>query len=138
MSQHRLTADKREIKDSPKLPSVTSAIRETLYTISSLISEQCIGSKNGGLNIKKLSKTLFNQLNSYMNKKARPLESSIFNYYFNDSNGDDVLDSLEEYQNSDGGFGRGIEPDFKLIQSSPMATSIGLRYLSMLDNSDRE
>ncbi len=37
----------------------------------------------------------------------------------------------------DGGFGRGIEPDFKLIQSSPMATSIGLRYLSMLDNSDR-
>ncbi|GAF98775.1 unnamed protein product, partial [marine sediment metagenome] len=51
MSQHRLTADKREIKDSPKLPSATSAIRETLYTISSLISEQCIGSKNGGLNI---------------------------------------------------------------------------------------
>lgn len=94
--------------------------------------------KNGGLTVKKLSRTLFNQLNSYMNKKARPLESAIFNYYFNDSSGDDILDSLEEFQNSDGGFGRGIEPDFKLKQSSPMATSIGLRYLSMLDNSDRE
>ena len=87
--------------------------------------------------MKKLSKTLLNQLNSYMNTEARPLERSIFNYYFNDSSSDDILDSLEAFQNSDGGFGRGIEPDFKLIQSSPMATSIGLRYLSKLDNNDR-
>jgi len=100
--------------------------------LAHLYRSSALGSKNGGLNVKKLSKTLFNQLNSYMNKKARPLESAIFNYYFNDSSGDDILDSLEEFQNSDGGFGLGIEPDFKLIQSSPMATSIGLRYLSML------
>jgi len=87
--------------------------------------------------MKKLSKALLNQLNSYMNTEARPLERSIFNYYFNDSSSDDILDSLETFQNSDGGFGRGIEPDFKLIQSSPMATSIGLRHLSELDNNDR-
>ena len=31
--QLRLTADKREIKDFPKLPSATSFIRETLYAI---------------------------------------------------------------------------------------------------------
>ncbi|NNU77861.1 hypothetical protein [Clostridium estertheticum] len=87
--------------------------------------------------MKKLSKTLFEQLNSYMDTDARPLEKSIFNYYFNDSSGDDILDSLEAFQNTDGGFGKGIEPDFKLIKSSPMATAIGLRYLSKLDNSDR-
>ncbi|GCD10547.1 hypothetical protein [Clostridium tagluense] len=87
--------------------------------------------------MKKLPKTLLNQLNTYMNTEVRPLERSIFNYYFNDSSGDDILDSLETFQNSDGGFGNGIEPDFKLIQSSPMATSIGLRYLSKLDNNDR-
>ncbi|MBU3174896.1 hypothetical protein KPL47_00780 [Clostridium estertheticum] len=87
--------------------------------------------------MKKLSKALFEQLNSYMDTDARPLEKSIFNYYFNDSSGDDILDSLEAFQNTDGGFGKGIEPDFKLIKSSPMATSIGLRYLSKLDNSDR-
>ena len=87
--------------------------------------------------MKKLSKTLFNQLNIYMGTKARPLERSIFNYYFNDSSCEDILDSLEAFQNSDGGFGRGIEPDFKLIQSSPMATSIGLRYLSKLESSER-
>ena len=35
------------------------------------------------------------------------------------------------------GFGKGIEPDFKLIQSSPMTTPIGLRHLSKIDQSDR-
>ncbi|MGY0372000.1 hypothetical protein [Clostridium sp. JNZ J1-5] len=87
--------------------------------------------------MKKLSKTILNQLNIYMNREARPLERAIFNYYFNDSSGDYILDALEAFQNSDGGFGGGIEPDFKLIQSSPMATSIGLRHLSRLDNNDR-
>lgn len=84
-----------------------------------------------------LSEAIFNKLNSYMNKEARQLEKSIFNYYFNNSSSDNILDSLEAFQNSDGGFGQGIEPDFKLIQSSSMATSIGLRYLSKIDNSDR-
>jgi len=87
--------------------------------------------------MKKLSKTLINHLNSYMNTEARPLERSVFNYYFNGSSSDDILDSLEAFQNSDGGFGQGIEPDFKLIHSSPMATSIGLRHLSIIDNNDR-
>jgi hypothetical protein len=87
--------------------------------------------------MRKLSETLLSKLDSYMNTEARPLEKSIFNYYFNGSSGDDILDSLETFQNLDGGFGQGIEPDFKLIHSSPMATSIGLRHLSMLDNSDR-
>jgi len=31
---HRLTADKREIKDFPKLPSATSFIRKTLVAIA--------------------------------------------------------------------------------------------------------
>ncbi|MBU3143817.1 hypothetical protein [Clostridium sp. CF012] len=87
--------------------------------------------------MKKISKNLLNQINNFMNTEARPLERSIFNYYFNDSSADDILDSLGTFQNLDGGFGRGIEPDFKLIESSPMATSIGLRYLSKLDNSDK-
>lgn len=87
--------------------------------------------------MKEISKAIFDQLNNYMNTKARPLERSIFNHYFNKSGENDILDSLEAFQNSDGGFGNGIEPDFKLVQSSPMATSIGLRHLSNIDNSDR-
>ena len=87
--------------------------------------------------MKRLSSTLLNKLNRYMNTEARPLENSIFNYYFNHRSSEDILDSLEAFQNSDGGFGRGIEPDFKLMDSSPMATSIGLRHLSIIDNNDR-
>ena len=93
--------------------------------------------KGRNLNMKKISKTLLNKINSYMNKKARPLERAIFNNYFNDSSTDAILDSLEAFQNSDGGFGQGLEPDFKLLHSSPIATSIGLRHLSKIENSDR-
>ena len=87
--------------------------------------------------MKKLSKTLFNNLSRYINEEARPLERSIFNYCFNNSSAEAILDSLEAFQNSDGGFGKGMEPDFKLIQSSPLATAIGLRHLSKIDNSER-
>lgn len=87
--------------------------------------------------MKKLSKTLFNKVDNYMNSEARPLERAIFNYYFKDSSDDDILTSLEAFQNLDGGFGKGLEPDFKLMQSSPMATSIGLRHLSKIDKSAR-
>ena len=87
--------------------------------------------------MKTLSKTQLNALDNYMNTEARPLEKSIFNYYFNGSSSEPILDSLEVFQNPDGGFGGGIEPDFKLTQSSPMATSIGLRHLSKINNNDR-
>ncbi|NBI05590.1 hypothetical protein [Senegalia massiliensis] len=86
--------------------------------------------------MKKLSENVFNRLNRYMNKESRPLERDIFNYYFNDGDADNVLNSLKQFQNDDGGFGNGIEPDFKLIESSPMATSIGLKYLSIIDDSE--
>lgn len=87
--------------------------------------------------MKKLSANLFKQLKDYMDSDARPLERSIFNYYFNDSSSEGILNSLEAFQNQDGGFGQGIEPDFKLTMSSPMATSIGLRHLSKIDYSVR-
>jgi len=42
VSRLRITADKREIKNSPKLPSATSFIRKTLYAIVSVTSKQKI------------------------------------------------------------------------------------------------
>ena len=80
----------------------------------------------------KLSKKTFIEINSYINKEARDLEKAVFNYCFNDAKGDDILDALKKYQNPDGGFGKGIESDFWLVNSSPMATSIGLKYLNFL------
>jgi len=49
MSQHRLTADIRCAAPQLDLRRIrlcrTSSIRETVYAISSLISEQCVGVK---------------------------------------------------------------------------------------------
>lgn len=87
--------------------------------------------------MKKLSLTALNQINNYMNNNARPLEQALFNYYFNNLKSDIVLNELEIFQNTDGGFGKGIEPDFKLMKSSSMATSIGLRHLSRMDDTNR-
>lgn len=87
--------------------------------------------------MKELSEKTFQEINTYMNKEARGLEKALFNYFFNNSTGDDILNALAEYQNPDGGFGNGIEPDFKLVDSSPMGTSIGLRYLNLLGHDDR-
>ncbi|WMM23774.1 hypothetical protein RBU61_12665 [Tissierella sp. MB52-C2] len=38
------------------------------------------------------------------------------------------MDKLEKFQNLDGGFDRGIEPDFKLGESSP-----DRRYKKVMD-----
>ncbi|GAA0177142.1 hypothetical protein SH2C18_04220 [Clostridium sediminicola] len=87
--------------------------------------------------MKVLTKSLFDKISEYMNEETRPLEKALFNFYFNNSQGKEILDTLEEFQNKDGGFGCGIEPDFKLVESSPMATSIGLRHLNLLDGNER-
>ena len=57
----------------------------------------------------------------------------MFRYHFEGGSKDDVLVELTAYQNLDGGFGNGIEPDFRLKASSPMATSVGLQYYIAAD-----
>lgn len=68
---------------------------------------------------------------------GRPLEAAIYRWEFLNGEANEVLDELSQFQNSDGGFGHGLESDFKLPDSSPMATSVGLRILLQLPESDR-
>ncbi|WP_047984181.1 hypothetical protein [Ornithinibacillus californiensis] len=58
----------------------------------------------------------------FLLKNCRQLEITRFEYLFEDGSKDAVIRSLKEFQNDDGGFGHGIEPDFWLPSSSPMAT----------------
>ena len=44
-----------------------------------------------------------------------------------------MLRELSEYQNADGGFGHGLEPDFALPDSSAMATSVAFQILCEVD-----
>ena len=45
----------------------------------------------------------------YLN--ARPLDFARWRFLFENGSRENVLDILSEYQNEDGGFGGGLEPD---------------------------
>jgi hypothetical protein len=84
-----------------------------------------------------ISKPIWKKIQLQLEQVARPLELARFNYFFESGSENGVLSALEVYQNFDGGFGHGIEPDFYLPESSPMATSVALRILSKLPKSGK-
>ena len=73
-------------------------------------------------------------------QNARPLELAIYKYFFENKSNQDVVKELLKFQNSDGGFGNALEPDFFNPNSSPIATNdaiITLYRVNALDkNSD--
>lgn len=58
----------------------------------------------------------------WMKRNARPLECARWEYLFENGSREQVLEKLAAFQNQDGGFGHGLEPDFMLPQSSAIAT----------------
>lgn len=75
-----------------------------------------------------LSTERFAKAQQFIRENARDLDRFLFAYEFGEGTAVSVLNALTAYQNEDGGFGNGIEPDFRLPDSSPMATSVGLQY----------
>ncbi|WP_063728739.1 hypothetical protein [Kosmotoga sp. DU53] len=84
--------------------------------------------------MRKLREDLFCRVKENIKKFSRVLEKAIFEKHFEEGNDQRILDELTVYQNYDGGFGKGIESDFRLPYSSPMATSVGVRHLKTIDN----
>ena len=82
---------------------------------------------------KTLTREDFAKARDLVRNTARPIDSALFDYYFEDGTTESVLDELVKYQNPDGGFGRGLEPDIRLGASSPMVTSTGLQYCTAVD-----
>lgn len=66
----------------------------------------------------------------YIQDNARYLEKLLHQHYFVSPCGDKVIKALGLYQNKDGGYGNGLEPDFRLSNSSAMASSVALKLLS--------
>lgn len=61
---------------------------------------------------------------------ARKIDLELFNYAINNSPADTVLKELLKYQNDDGGFGNALEPDARVPESSPLATTVAMQYVS--------
>jgi hypothetical protein len=76
----------------------------------------------------KLTFDLFKKSEEAIRKNGRKLDIELFDYKFKNESIDSVITELKKYQNEDGGFGHGIEPDFRLKSSSPMATTVGIQY----------
>lgn len=75
----------------------------------------------------------------FINTRARKFERYSFEYEFESGSIENVLRELSKFQNEDGGFGNALEPDFRCQESSAVATTVGLKWLSQLGvSSDNE
>lgn len=86
--------------------------------------------------MKKLNRESFERVAKSLMEEARPLEQKLFMHEFYNGTKEDILVEILKYQNEDGGFGKGLECDIRMPDSSPKATSIGVRVLSKLDTID--
>lgn len=79
-----------------------------------------------------LSPQAFDRARQFLKIRARPLERALFEHRFEGAPADGVLAELARFQNRNGGFGHGLEPDLRTPSSSSLATGIGLRILKEL------
>jgi len=82
--------------------------------------------------MKKLSAPAYRRARDFLHTQARPLERALFAHAFEGGPRAAPLQALAAYQNPDGGFGRAIEPDVWLPESSGIATLTGLDVLQDL------
>ncbi|MXX39070.1 MAG: hypothetical protein F4Z85_13580, partial [Gemmatimonadetes bacterium] len=79
--------------------------------------------------MKLLTSDSFEKARTFVMEQGRELERRLLSYYFDDGTPAAVLDELANYQNQDGGFGKGLEPDIQMPDSSVVTTTIALRIL---------
>ena len=65
----------------------------------------------------------------FIEAECEPLYLALFDFHFSSGSPEAVIQALAAYQNPDGGFGHGLEPDFLLPDSSPMATSVAFQII---------
>jgi len=79
----------------------------------------------------------FEKARNFVYKNSRPLDFTRWMYLFENGNKEDVLSALETYQNKDGGFGNGLEPDCWNPNSSPLQTWVATKIISEVDLKDK-
>ena len=79
--------------------------------------------------MKLLTRDSFDKAKTFVIDQGRELDRRLLFYYFDDGTPTAVLEELASYQNQDGGFGNGLEPDLQLPDSSVVTTTIALRIL---------
>lgn len=75
----------------------------------------------------------FDLCRKWMLRNARPLDIARWKYHFEDGDKENVLEALRAYQNSDGGFGHGLEADCMNPESAPIQTWCATEILREID-----
>ena len=79
-----------------------------------------------------LSSTAQDHARAFIITQARPLERALYAFHFESGSDQAVYEALAAFQNPDGGFGRALEPDMRLPDSSAVATAFALHILREL------
>ncbi len=79
--------------------------------------------------MKQLTQQAWQQAQSYLAVHGRVVDQARFAFHFRGGSAADVLSALAAYQNADGGFGHGLEPDLRTAASSAIATQQGFNIL---------
>ena len=72
--------------------------------------------------MKRLGTQAYDEIRTWIYRNARPLELALWQFYFEGGKAEKVGEILRFYQNEDGGFGNGIEPDCWNPESAPYST----------------
>ena len=79
-----------------------------------------------------LSKNLIDRLAAEVKEKGRLIDYYLIQNLFN-CNQSEIIEELKSYQNPDGGFGHGLEPDVTLPESSVVCTDEAVEVLNSID-----
>lgn len=74
---------------------------------------------------------------SFILKNSRPLDMARWNYLFENGSKEEVINILKTYQNDDGGFAHGLEPDCWNINSTPIETWVAIQIIKEINLDDK-
>lgn len=80
----------------------------------------------------------FEKARHFIYRNARPLDLARWQFHFENGSKEAVLIALSFYQNADGGFGNGLEPDFLNPNSTPMATWAATEILNEIKVTEKK
>ncbi|MFW9999580.1 MAG: hypothetical protein ACFE9Q_06855 [Candidatus Hodarchaeota archaeon] len=88
--------------------------------------------------MRSFNKNQLKKIQEFIFKNGRLLERKLFSYFFKNGNKEEVIKALVAYQNSDGGFGNGIEPDLLCPDSTAIGAETALYFLDILEISNSD
>jgi prenyltransferase beta subunit len=88
--------------------------------------------------MRSISEKQIKKIKEFIFKNGRLLERRLFSFFFENGKKDAVIKALVAYQNKDGGFGNGIEPDILCPDSTAIGTETAMYILDLLEYVNNE